>query len=168
MERVQSTGADEPLAIVDYAHTPDAIEKVLRSLRPSTRGRLIAVVGAGGDRDPHKRPLMGAAVARLADLVIVTDDNPRSEDPAVIRSAVLGGAESVAMADRAEVREVADRAAAIRAAVDSATGSEDTVAVVGKGHEQGQEVATGVHPFDDRIVLREAMAKRADDGGTAW
>ncbi|HEX6337448.1 MAG TPA: UDP-N-acetylmuramoyl-L-alanyl-D-glutamate--2,6-diaminopimelate ligase [Jiangellaceae bacterium] len=155
MEHVQSAGADEPLAVVDYAHTPEAIENVLRALRPSTRGRLIAVLGAGGDRDPHKRPLMGAAAARHADVVIVTDDNPRSEDPAAIRAAVLSG---TAEAGRpVHVLEVADRRQAIAAAVDAAEGDGDTVAVLGKGHEQGQEVAGVVHPFDDRLMLREAM-----------
>jgi UDP-N-acetylmuramoyl-L-alanyl-D-glutamate--2,6-diaminopimelate ligase len=160
MESVQSTGAFEPLAVVDYAHTPEAIENVLRALRPSTRGRLIAVLGAGGDRDPHKRPLMGAAAARHADVVIVTDDNPRSEEPAAIRAAVLSG---TAGADRpVQVREVADRGQAIAAAVDAAGGTDDTVAVLGKGHEQGQEVAGVVHPFDDRLVLRQAIERWND------
>ena len=159
MERVQSTGPDEPLAVVDYAHTPDAITTVLHALRPSTRGRLIAVLGAGGKRDPHKRPLMGEAAARGADLVIVTDDNPRTEDPATIRAAVLAGATAVPVAERAEVREVADRARAIRAAVDEGNGAADTVVVLGKGHEQGQEVAGAVQPFDDRAVLREAIER---------
>jgi UDP-N-acetylmuramoyl-L-alanyl-D-glutamate--2,6-diaminopimelate ligase len=155
MEIVHSTGAFEPLAVVDYAHTPEAIENVLRALRPSTRGRLIAVVGAGGDRDPHKRPLMGVAAARHADLVIVTDDNPRSEDAAAIRAAVLSGAAEAGQP--VQVREIAGRRDAISAAVDAAEGKGDTVAVLGKGHEQGQEVAGVVHPFDDRLVLREAI-----------
>ena len=160
MELVESTGALEPLAVVDYAHTPEAIENVLRALRPSTRGRLIAVLGAGGDRDPHKRPLMGAAAARHADVVIVTDDNPRSEEPAAIRAAVLSG---TAEAGRpVQVKEVADRRQAILAAVDAAGGADDTVAVLGKGHEQGQEVAGVVHPFDDRLVLRQAIERWND------
>lgn len=160
MERVQSTGANEPLAVVDYAHTPEAIANALRALRPSTRGRLIAVLGAGGDRDPHKRPLMGAAAARHADIVIVTDDNPRSEDAGAIRAAVVAGA---AQAGRpVQVREIADRRAAIAAAIDVAGGDADTVAVLGKGHEQGQEVAGIVHPFDDRLVLREAIERWND------
>jgi UDP-N-acetylmuramoyl-L-alanyl-D-glutamate--2,6-diaminopimelate ligase len=163
MERVRSTGADEPLAVVDYAHTPDAIATVLQALRPSTRGRLIAVVGAGGDRDRRKRPLMGAAAARDADLVIVTDDNPRSEEPAAIRSAVLAGTVDVDPAERAEIRELGDRSAAIHAAVAAAAGGDaDTVVVLGKGHEQGQEVAGVVHPFDDRVVLRQALEQWAD------
>jgi UDP-N-acetylmuramoyl-L-alanyl-D-glutamate--2,6-diaminopimelate ligase len=160
MESVQSTGAFEPLAVVDYAHTPEAIENVLRALRPSTRGRLIAVLGAGGDRDPHKRPLMGAAAARHADVVIVTDDNPRSEEPAAVRAAVLSG--TAAAGRPVQVREVADRRQAIAAAVDAAGGADDTVAVLGKGHEQGQEVAGVVHPFDDRLVLRQAIERWND------
>jgi UDP-N-acetylmuramoyl-L-alanyl-D-glutamate--2,6-diaminopimelate ligase len=162
MERVQSTGADEPLGVVDYAHTPDALETVLRALRPFTRGRLIAIVGAGGKRDPHKRPRMGSVAVREADLVIVTDDNPRTEDPAAIRAAVLGGAAGVPVEERAEVREIGDRAEAIRAAVDEANGAADTVVVLGKGHEQGQEVAGDVLPFDDRAVLRAAIERWND------
>ncbi len=156
MERVQSTGADEPLAVVDYAHTPDAIENVLLALRPSTRGRLVVVVGAGGDRDPHKRAAMGAASARNADLVIVTDDNPRSEDPAAIRAAVLHGARTVT-SQRGQLLEIGDRRAAMVRAVEATQSRADTVVVVGKGHEQGQEIGGVVYPFDDRVVLREAL-----------
>jgi UDP-N-acetylmuramoyl-L-alanyl-D-glutamate--2,6-diaminopimelate ligase len=161
MERVQSTGADEPLALVDYAHTPDAVENVLRALRASTPGRLVVVVGAGGDRDSHKRAAMGAAAARNADLVIVTDDNPRSEDPAGIRAAVLEGARALADG-RAELEEVGDRRAAVIRAVEATRGGADTVVVVGKGHEQGQETAGVIHPFDDRVVLREALQRVND------
>ncbi|HEX5994803.1 MAG TPA: UDP-N-acetylmuramoyl-L-alanyl-D-glutamate--2,6-diaminopimelate ligase [Jiangellales bacterium] len=160
MESVHSTGSSEPLAVVDYAHTPEAVENVLRALRPSTRGRLIAVLGAGGNRDRHKRPLMGAAAARHADVVIVTDDNPRSEEPAAIRAAVLAGAAEAG--GPVQVREVADRRQAIEAAVEAAVGTDDTVAVLGKGHEQGQEVAGVVHPFDDRLVLRQAIERWND------
>jgi UDP-N-acetylmuramoyl-L-alanyl-D-glutamate--2,6-diaminopimelate ligase len=161
MERVQSTGADEPLAVVDYAHTPDAIENVLRALRPPTRGRLIVIVGAGGDRDPHKRAAMGAAAARTADLVIVTDDNPRSEDPARIRAAVLAGA--LAVAGSAGVEEIGDRRTAIERAVKATRGRSDTVVIVGKGHEQGQEIGGVVHPFDDRVVLRDALERTSGE-----
>ena len=157
MERVPSHG---PLALVDYAHTPDAVETVLRALRPSTAGRLVVVIGAGGDRDQNKRPLMGAAAARNADVVVVTDDNPRSEDPTAIRAAVLAGAYGVPVAHRAEIHEVAGRRAAIRAAVEMAAGPADTIAVVGKGHEQGQEARGVVHPFDDRAVLAEMLGER--------
>ncbi|MFZ5871496.1 MAG: UDP-N-acetylmuramoyl-L-alanyl-D-glutamate--2,6-diaminopimelate ligase [Actinomycetota bacterium] len=162
MERVQSSAPDEPLALVDYAHTPDALAAALRALRPSTRGRLVVVLGAGGDRDPSKRPAMGEAAAAHADLVVVTDDNPRSEDPAAIRAAVLEGARRAAAASGAEVVEVADRAQAVAAAVAATAGRADTVLVAGKGHETGQEVAGTVHPFDDREVLRRALERWAD------
>jgi UDP-N-acetylmuramoyl-L-alanyl-D-glutamate--2,6-diaminopimelate ligase len=158
MERVPAP-ARGPLALVDYAHTPDAVETVLRALRPSTSGRLVVVIGAGGDRDAPKRPLMGAAAARYADVVVVTDDNPRSEDPTAIRAAILSGAYEVPAPDRAEIHEVAGRRAAIRAAVERTAGSADTVVVVGKGHEQGQEAAGVVLPFDDRQVLAEVLGE---------
>jgi UDP-N-acetylmuramoyl-L-alanyl-D-glutamate--2,6-diaminopimelate ligase len=120
-------------------------------------GRLVCLIGAGGERDRGKRPRMGAAAARGADLVIVTDDNPRTEDPAVIRAGVLAGARQV---PGAEVREVAGRRAAIGQAVRLA-GPGDVVAVLGKGHERGQERAGRVEPFDDRTALREALAAPA-------
>lgn len=158
MERVRTAAAGgparEPLVVVDYAHTPAAIENVLVALRGSTSGRLGIVLGAGGDRDPGKRAAMGAAAARHADVVVVTDDNPRSEDPGAIRAAVLAGAR--AAGGPAEVREVADRATAIRAAVAGSTAG-DVVVVAGKGHEQGQEVAGVLLPFDDRTVARAAL-----------
>ena len=142
------------VALVDYAHTPVAVERMLAELRPTVPGRLIVVLGAGGDRDRDKRPLMGAAGAAGADVLLVTDDNPRSEDPAAIRSAVLAGA--LAVRDRGEVVEVGDRRAAVAEAVRRAQPG-DAVVVAGKGHEQGQEVAGVVHPFDDRAVLRAAL-----------
>ena len=129
---------------VDYAHTPDALDRLLRALRPHTRGRLHVVFGAGGDRDPGKRPLMGAA-ATQADRLIVTDDNPRSEDPDRIRAAVLEGCPGA--------REIGDRAAAIAAALND-LGPGDVLAVAGKGHEQGQTVGTATLPFDDVSVVR--------------
>lgn len=176
MENVEVSRTDTPAAVVDYAHTPDAVQNVLRALRrrpvaggrerPDVRaarggraGRLIAVVGAGGDRDREKRGDMGMAAARHADVVVVTDDNPRSEDPAAIRATVLAGAQAVPPDERAHLVEVADRRAAIRAALEHARGPQDTVAVLGKGHEQGQEMAGTVHPFDDRAVLREELAR---------
>lgn len=149
----------DPRVVVDYAHTPDAIGMALRALRPTTSGTLVVVTGAGGDRDRDKRTDMGRAAAQWADVVIVTDDNPRSEDPAVIRAALLAGA-AAAAAERpgsVEVHEIADRQAAIRAAVRMAGGPSGTVAVVGKGHESGQEIAGTVLPFDDRICAREAL-----------
>jgi UDP-N-acetylmuramoyl-L-alanyl-D-glutamate--2,6-diaminopimelate ligase len=159
MERVDAGQAF--LAVVDYAHKPDALEAVLLALRPQTRGRLIVVVGAGGDRDTGKRPVMGRIAAELADVVVVTDDNPRTEDPAAIRAAVLAGAHE--SADAADVVEIGDRGAAIRHAVALADAG-DTVLVAGKGHETGQEVGAGedrvVHPFDDRDEVRAALEAR--------
>lgn len=141
--------------VVDYAHKPDALEAVLRTLRPVTSGRLVVVIGAGGDRDRGKRPVMGRIASELADLVVVTDDNPRSEDPAAIRAEVLRGATGTA-----EVVEVGDRRAAIAAALDRA-GEGDLVVIAGKGHETGQEIAGVVHPFDDREVARELLGGSA-------
>ena len=146
------------LAVVDYAHKPDAVTAALNALRPLTQGRLLVVLGAGGDRDPGKRLIMGEIAARLADVLVVTDDNPRSEDPAAIRAELVAGAASVTGA-RAEVHEVGDRRAAIALAVGLAEAG-DTVVVAGKGHETGQEVAGTVHPFDDRVVLREELSAR--------
>jgi UDP-N-acetylmuramoyl-L-alanyl-D-glutamate--2,6-diaminopimelate ligase len=142
-----------PTVIVDYAHTPDAIVLALRAARTTTTGRLIGVVGCGGDRDRGKRPAMGAAAANNSDVVIVTDDNPRSEDPAAIRAAAVEGAKAVGTA---EVLEIGDRRAAIAAAIDRA-GADDTVVVLGKGHETGQEIAGVVQPFDDRQTVRELL-----------
>ena len=138
--------------IVDYAHKPDAIESALRTLRPLTRGRLVIVLGAGGDRDTGKRPLMGEIAARLADVLIVTDDNPRSEDPAAIRAAVLAGADGPGTAE-----EIGDRAEAIRTAITRAEPG-DVVLIAGKGHETGQDLAGEVLPFDDREQARAALA----------
>jgi UDP-N-acetylmuramoyl-L-alanyl-D-glutamate--2,6-diaminopimelate ligase len=151
--RLEPVEAGQPfLALVDYAHKPDAVAAVLESLRGRTSGRLIMVIGAGGDRDRGKRPLMGQVAGRLADVVVVTDDNPRSEDPAAIRAQVLAG-----LAGRgAEVHEVGDRRDAIRLAVGLAAAG-DCVVVAGKGHETGQEVAGSRHPFDDRVELRAAL-----------
>ncbi len=140
--------------VVDYAHKPDAVAAALDTLRPLTQGRLIVVIGAGGDRDPGKRPLMGEIAAAGADVLVVTDDNPRSEDPAAIRAAILAGTTG----GRAEVVEVGDRRAAIAEAVGRAR-SGDVVLIAGKGHETGQEVAGVVLPFDDRAVAREALRR---------
>jgi UDP-N-acetylmuramoyl-L-alanyl-D-glutamate--2,6-diaminopimelate ligase len=136
--------------LVDYAHTPEALENVLRAAREITRGRLHVVFGAGGDRDRAKRPLMGRAASELADRVIVTSDNPRSEDPGAIVDEVLAGTNGHA------AREV-DRRRAIGLAVESAAPG-DVVVIAGKGHEQGQELADGrKEPFDDVTVAREAL-----------
>jgi UDP-N-acetylmuramoyl-L-alanyl-D-glutamate--2,6-diaminopimelate ligase len=152
LERAAITCVGAPV-YVDYAHTPDALEAAISALRPHTCGRLIVVFGAGGDRDQGKRPQMGAVAAEQADLGIVTDDNPRGEDPAAIRAMVL--------ADNPALREVGDRRAAIAAAIAEA-GKDDIVLIAGKGHEQGQIVGAGetmrVLPFDDVTVVRECAA----------
>ena len=147
--RLQRVGSspDGGEAYVDYAHTPDGLETVLAALRPHTQGRLIVVFGAGGDRDRGKRPQMGEIAARLADIAIVTDDNPRSEDPAAIRAAILAAAPSA--------QDIGDRRAAIVHAA-SLLRLGDVLVVAGKGHEQGQTVAGVVHPFDD--VRETALA----------
>jgi UDP-N-acetylmuramoyl-L-alanyl-D-glutamate--2,6-diaminopimelate ligase len=162
--RIQPIDAGQDfLAIVDYAHTPDAISTLLASLRPVTRGRLRIVVGCGGDRDRAKRPLMGAAAARGADEVVLTNDNPRSEDPLQILEAAEAGAREAVAAGAAAVVEVCpDRAEAIARAVGRSE-SGDTVVVAGKGHEQGQEIAGVIHPFDDAAVLRAAIQHAAGD-----
>ncbi len=145
LERAVVTKAGAPV-YVDYAHTPDGLRAAIEALRPHTRGRLIALFGAGGDRDAGKRPLMGKVAAELADHVIVTDDNPRSEDPIVIRSAIMAGAP--------EAEEIGGRRAAIAAAIAQA-GKDDIVLLAGKGHEQGQIIGERVLPFDDVTVARE-------------
>ncbi|UJA21875.1 UDP-N-acetylmuramoyl-L-alanyl-D-glutamate--2,6-diaminopimelate ligase [Thermoleophilia bacterium SCSIO 60948] len=146
--------------LVDYAHTPDSLDNVLRSARPLTTGRLISVFGCGGDRDRAKRPLMGEIGARLSDLAIVTSDNPRSEDPERIVDEVLEGAR--AAQGGGELRAVVDREQAIADALAVAEPG-DTVVIAGKGHEQGQEFAGGRKiPFDDRDVAREALRRLAD------
>jgi UDP-N-acetylmuramoyl-L-alanyl-D-glutamate--2,6-diaminopimelate ligase len=141
-------------AYVDYAHTPDALERLLSALRPHTRGRLHVVFGAGGDRDRGKRPLMGQAAARLADMVIVTDDNPRSEDPAAIRAAILAACP--------EALEIGDRTKAIETALNGLAPG-DVLVVAGKGHEQGQIVGKAVLPFDDASVIRGLVGCREPD-----
>lgn len=148
LERAVITRAGAPV-YVDYAHTPDAIESAAEALRPHAKGRLITVFGAGGDRDKGKRPEMGAVAARLSDYVIVTDDNPRSEDPASIRRDILAGAP--------DAREVGGRREAIAAAVAEA-GPDDIILLAGKGHEQGQIVGDRVLPFDDVTVARECAS----------
>jgi UDP-N-acetylmuramoyl-L-alanyl-D-glutamate--2,6-diaminopimelate ligase len=156
MERVE-TGQDF-LVVVDYAHKPEALRAVLRQLRSVVEGRLSVVLGAGGDRDVGKRAVMGEVAARLADLVVVTDDNPRSEDPGVIRAALLGGARALPPSDRAELLEVPDRAEAIATAL-RAAGAGDGVLIAGKGHEQGQEAAGRSEPFDDKAVATAELTR---------
>jgi UDP-N-acetylmuramoyl-L-alanyl-D-glutamate--2,6-diaminopimelate ligase len=137
---------------VDYAHKPDALEKALAALRPFVRGRLIVAFGCGGDRDPGKRPIMGAIATRGADVVIVTDDNPRSEDPAAIRAAILAAAPGA--------REIGDRATAIRAGVEM-LGPDDALVVAGKGHETGQIMGDRTLPFSDADSVRAALGDAA-------
>ena len=136
--------------VVDYAHTPDAVEAVVASARQITDGRVITVIGAGGDRDREKRPAMGAAAA-AADLAVITSDNPRSEDPEAIIADMIAG-----VPKGADVITEPDRRAAIRSALNSA-GEADLVLILGKGHEQGQELDDTVLPFDDRVVAAEEL-----------
>jgi UDP-N-acetylmuramoyl-L-alanyl-D-glutamate--2,6-diaminopimelate ligase len=140
--------ANGAAAYVDYAHTPDAIGRVLTALRPHAAGKLVIVFGAGGDRDRGKRPLMGAAAARLADAVIVTDDNPRGEVPASIRAEVMTACPTAT--------EIGDRRAAIAAGLEM-LGPGDVLVVAGKGHEQGQIIGNEIVPFDDAAVIRSLV-----------
>ena len=142
--------------IVDYAHSPDAVARVLDAVTPASGGRRIVVLGCGGDRDRDKRRLMGEIAAHGCDLLIVTDDNPRSEDPAVIRAAMLEGAQQ-GSGPRGEIREIGDRRDALAGAIAEARPG-DVVLVLGKGHEQGQDISGVIHPFDDREELRRALA----------
>jgi UDP-N-acetylmuramoyl-L-alanyl-D-glutamate--2,6-diaminopimelate ligase len=153
--RFQPVDEGQPFAVlVDYAHTPDSLENVLRAAGELGDGRVLCVFGAGGDRDRGKRPLMGAVAAALADVAVVTSDNPRSEDPEAIVAEIVGG-----MAG-AEAEVVVDRRAAIARAIELAAPG-DVVVIAGKGHEQGQELAGGVKvPFDDVEVAREALRAR--------
>ncbi|HEY9252780.1 MAG TPA: UDP-N-acetylmuramoyl-L-alanyl-D-glutamate--2,6-diaminopimelate ligase [Nocardioides sp.] len=154
--RLERIDEGQPFTVVvDYAHKPDAVEAALGTLRPLTESRLIVVIGAGGDRDTGKRPIMGEISARLADHVIVTDDNPRTEDPASIRRQVLDGTTG----GSASVEEIGDRRAAIVRAISLAEPG-DIVVVAGKGHETGQEINGVTHPFDDREVVRTALASQ--------
>lgn len=156
--RMQRVDGSQPfLAVVDYSHKPAGVAGALRALRPLTTGRLIVVLGCGGDRDQAKRPVMGQVAAELADLLVVTDDNPRSEDPAAIRAAMLAGARAVPAGQAAEIREEGDRRRAIELAIGLAEPG-DTVLVAGKGHETGQEIAGTMLAFDDVTVLREALS----------
>ncbi|RNE49491.1 UDP-N-acetylmuramoyl-L-alanyl-D-glutamate--2,6-diaminopimelate ligase [Corynebacterium alimapuense] len=155
MERIDA--GQDFLAVVDYAHKPAAVAAVLDTLKDQISGRLGVIIGAGGDRDPGKRPIMGAEAARRADLVIITDDNPRSEVPETIRAAVLAGAKKAAT--DAEILEIGDRAAAIEALVAWAKPG-DGIIVAGKGHEVGQLIAGVDHHFDDREQLRRALDDR--------
>jgi UDP-N-acetylmuramoyl-L-alanyl-D-glutamate--2,6-diaminopimelate ligase len=156
--RMEVVDCGQPFAVlVDYAHTPDSVENVLRTARAVAKGRLLAVLGCGGDRDRGKRPLMGRAAETLADVVVITSDNPRSEDPEAIISDILAGLKSPG-----EAVVQPDRKAAIQYAIRSALPG-DVVMILGKGHETGQEFADRVIPFDDRQVAREIL--EAHKGG---
>jgi UDP-N-acetylmuramoyl-L-alanyl-D-glutamate--2,6-diaminopimelate ligase len=159
--RFEPVDVGQPFAVlVDYAHTPDSLDNVLRSARDVTEGRMICVFGCGGDRDRDKRPLMGEIAARLADLAIVTSDNPRSEDPEAIVAEIVAGIEAAPDA-KAEVEVEVDRRMAIAHAIAAARPA-DTVLIAGKGHEQGQEFEGGRKlPFDDRDVAREELRRLA-------
>ncbi len=152
MERA-ATRANGAAVFVDYAHTPDALTTALTALRPHVMGRLIVVFGAGGDRDRGKRPMMGKAAAEAADVVYVTDDNPRTEEAAAIRAAVMAGAP--------EATEIGDRAEAILTAVDALQPG-DALLIAGKGHETGQIVGQDILPFDD--IEQASVAVAALDG----
>jgi UDP-N-acetylmuramoyl-L-alanyl-D-glutamate--2,6-diaminopimelate ligase len=150
LELVGRSKAGAPV-FVDYAHKPDALENALASLRPYTRGRLFVVFGCGGDRDRAKRPIMGEIATRLADKVYVTDDNPRTEDPAMIRAAIMAAAPGAT--------EIGSRSAAIRAAIGELQAG-DVLIVAGKGHEEGQKIGKQVLPFSDHQAVKAAIEGR--------
>lgn len=165
MERVVERDDLHPLCLVDYAHTPDALTLALEAVRPITPGRLVIVLGSDGDRDRGKRPVMGEIAARLADVVVVTDENPRSEPPEEIRAAILAGVRQ-GRPDGHDVHESDSRADAIRLALDLAR-PEDTIIVTGKGHEPTQEIAGVFHRYNDRDVFLAATGRaRAADAAT--
>jgi UDP-N-acetylmuramoyl-L-alanyl-D-glutamate--2,6-diaminopimelate ligase len=154
--RMERVDVGQPfLAVVDYAHTPAAVAGLLETVRELVTGRVLVVLGCGGDRDRGKRPLMGAAAVSGADEVVLTSDNPRSEDPLAILAEMRAGADEAARRTASDTKIIVepDRAEAIRLAVAAARRG-DAVLVAGKGHETGQEIAGVVHPFDDRQVLR--------------
>ena len=165
MERVIERGDGWPLALVDYAHTPDALALALEAVRPITPGRLIIVFGSDGDRDRGKRPIMGEIAARLADVLVVTDENPRTEVPAQIRAEILAGARAERPGGH-DIHEATSRADAIRTALGMA-GDGDTVIITGKGHEPTQEIAGVFYRYNDRDVLRSAVHDAVRMAGTA-
>lgn len=166
--RMERIDAGQPFGVVvDYAHTADSLAKVLRTLRPVTRGRLIVVFGSAGERDPTKRPAMGRAAAELADLAIVTDEDPRLEDPRAINEAIAAGAREAGARDGETLEVIDDRRAAIKRAVEVA-GEGDVILLAGKGHESSIFYDTRKLPWDDRAVVRDALRDagwEATDGG---
>jgi UDP-N-acetylmuramoyl-L-alanyl-D-glutamate--2,6-diaminopimelate ligase len=163
--QVVSGVTDEVTVVVDYAHTDDALRNLLETARPLARGRLITVFGCGGDRDRTKRPLMGAVAGRLSDLIVITSDNPRSEDPARIIEEIQRGITPDTRRDSAQrMLAIVDRRDAIRKAIEMAR-SGDLVLIAGKGHEKYQVVGDRVLPFDDVAVAREALGRRRTNSG---
>jgi UDP-N-acetylmuramoyl-L-alanyl-D-glutamate--2,6-diaminopimelate ligase len=157
---VASSREDDITVVVDYAHTDDALRNLLETARPLARGRLVTIFGCGGDRDRTKRPLMGMVAARLSDVVVITSDNPRSEDPMrIIEEARLGIIQAETRASATEVLTIVDRREAIRQAVKRARAG-DMLLIAGKGHEKYQEIGGQVLPFDDVAEAREALAVR--------
>jgi UDP-N-acetylmuramyl-tripeptide synthetase len=158
---------DEVTVVVDYAHTDDALRNLLETARPLAHGRLITVFGCGGDRDRTKRPLMGAVAGRLSDLIVITSDNPRSEDPNRIIEEIRRGITPNTRRDSSQgLLAIVDRRAAIAKAIEVA-GSGDVVLVAGKGHEKYQVLGDRTLPFDDVAVAREALARRRTKSGVA-
>jgi UDP-N-acetylmuramoyl-L-alanyl-D-glutamate--2,6-diaminopimelate ligase len=167
VERVSASGSNEPTVIVDYAHTPDAIEKLLSALRPLADGRLISVFGCGGDRDRGKRPMMAEAVARYSDRIVATSDNPRTEDPDEILVDVEAGLTKLRRVEAGALDTgdgcyavISDRRSAIEAAI-AIAGPEDIVVLAGKGHEDYQIIGRDRLPFDDRDEARRALDARS-------
>jgi UDP-N-acetylmuramoyl-L-alanyl-D-glutamate--2,6-diaminopimelate ligase len=164
--QVVSGAKDEVTVVVDYAHTDDALRNLLETARPLARGRLITVFGCGGDRDRTKRPLMGAVARRLSDLLVITSDNPRSEDPMRIIEEIRRGITQDARREAGQQLAIVDRAAAIAKAVEVARPG-DLILIAGKGHEKYQVIGNRTLPFDDVAVAREALARRRSHSGVA-
>jgi UDP-N-acetylmuramoyl-L-alanyl-D-glutamate--2,6-diaminopimelate ligase len=156
-ERIQE-GQDFTV-VVDYAHTDDALQRLLEAAQKVKQGRIITVFGCGGDRDPGKRSKMGQVAVRMSDLVIITSDNPRTEDPQAILTDIEGGVEAVPLEERCPHQTISDRAEAIQAAIEAA-GSEDCVLIAGKGHEDYQILGTQKIHFDDREEARKSIRQR--------
>ena len=160
-----SGAQDEVTAVVDYAHTDDALRNLLETARPLARGRLITVFGCGGDRDRTKRPLMGAVADRLSDVIVVTSDNPRSEDPTRIIDEIRRGLSAEMRRDSGHrLLTIVDRGEAISKAIELARPG-DLVLIAGKGHEKYQAIGERVLPFDDVVVAREALGRRRTNSG---
>ena len=163
--QVVSAPNDDVTVVVDYAHTDDALRNLLETARPLTHGRLITVFGCGGDRDRTKRPLMGAVAGRLSDLIVITSDNPRSEDPARIIEEIQRGITADTRRDAAQrLLTIVDRREAIDKAIELARPG-DLVLIAGKGHEKYQVIGSQVLPFDDVAVAREALGRRRSNSG---